>query len=768
MDYVKKHLRSSTYKKRKDHEDSTQKNRPKDSKRPQTKSSKSNEKDLLKTERGQRRVKRESSKSRLTSKNSRTSRNKTNVKPRVKNKDIVKERKNKLQSKNKRKQKSPKRENATQNKFLKLEFDLNTYSKRLAEELEIGITLNNPVKTLSDYEVDKALIELMKGVTINPSVASNMVINPLITLCKNLITQNTGPQEQVWDACREYLRTKLESFEEMKFDSTPIKKPFLPPKEILQKLDEDCPLKYCVEREFYGAKKTDLRALKLPRLNKYYEDDYYCNEIIFDQEKGSLNSLYEEQRVNYGGIIQCLVSVCKTIQSSIKSQRLMTSKINNEKEKLQDLDKKRLRIKNKIDQIRSSTSNKFNFIPNERVKNLASFVDQIKDADLLDLCYISEIIEEEKKNKQELSKQHAPLKKFMNKPEQEGFQAKPDYSVSMTLADHFQKESKIPSTFNILKDRQKYIQNLKRQKELDLPPKREQRNKVKIYIVDHDIGKMYKNVPHIPIKNPRNPMKVYDHINYSDDDDISIAEIHDLSNRDKHRDDDDSEEVKNAKTPKRIREYNQMIYEKLQKGPTIVINKEGSSEMGDTGKAILISQNPTIDIINPKGLDQLRPHFLKNLKRIAAILHGSYATDKEIVDLLCSKCILSEEELLPDLWSICNREKRLGDDKKRFYVNDKILRHLGISHDRGILLARDKNKTTPDKDKADSYKFWVESKPGAKTVKKPVVKLGQGNPKTPIKASNDSKIPKTVRKQEVMQTPVFNEEVSDGTEYEVV
>lgn len=152
---------------------------------------------------------------------------------------------------------------------------------------------------------------------------------------------------------------------------------------------------------------------------------------------------------------------------------------------------------------------------------------------------------------------------------------------------------------------------------------------------------------------------------------------------------------------------------------------------------------------------------MENLNRIAGIVHGSYAKKEEIIDILCSKCIIDQSELLPDLWKICDREQRPGDKQKRFYVHDTVLRGLGVGFNKSVVIAQDKNHATPKLDNPNSYRFWIHDKNKPQTVKKSLTKLGAESSK-----GSKYKAPKTVKKKDLPK-PVVIEEEEEPSEYEI-
>ena len=95
-------------------------------------------------------------------------------------------------------------------------------------------------------------------------------------------------------------------------------------------------------------------------------------------------------------------------------------------------------------------------------------------------------------------------------------------------------------------------------------------------------------------------------------------------------------------------------------------------------------------------------------------------------------------------------------------MHDSILRYLKISVEKAIVLAEDKNKSTPKLDRVNSSKFWLENDQRAQTVRKPTILTKDED------LSQDKTLTMTGKKEDLWRTPVFEDDFNDSDNYDVV
>lgn len=254
------------------------------------------------------------------------------------------------------------------------------------------------------------------------------------------------------------------------------------------------------------------------------------------------------------------------LNGCVNAKKVMKTKIDKEIKKLKEVDIERVKIENRV-RIDQETSEKYNHISNKRVRDLAHFVENIKDADIVDLNYLGEIIEDQKREKAELSRKHPPLRRFLYTSSQSSEPTKPGYLVKKTLADHFQQKYKLTTDYSLLENQSQYLSKLFEIRESTAPEPRSLRSKLSIYIVDQNIGWELRHSKSIKPRNGRTPFANYSDVDYSDPDfTVQKEEIEDLT----------KEEPKRTLTKAEIRaekeanEFNKKLKEKLDKGPFIV------------------------------------------------------------------------------------------------------------------------------------------------------------------------------------------------------
>ena len=294
-----------------------------------------------------------------------------------------------------------------------------------------------------------------------------------------------------------------------------MKKPFMKSEEILEKLSNENPLQYWAERKFYGIKKEKLKDIGLKKLGNYYEDDFYANEIILEAGCNKHDNLMTQSRELYLDIAKTLADLCILYPQVLTSKKNIRFNINILEENLKTSDVARINNEQKLADW-DETPEDIHHEHKENIKDLSHMVEHIKKADIIDLWYLKEIIENEKRILEEKNKKNPPLLKYMRKSDEVLAPRRSGYTLNKNEADLMQEKywkfvSADPNT-----EWQEFIEQLKELKRIQDPGQRERKKIIRIEILEENMLEDIPKTEEFAIKNPRNPFIKYNDLDYSD------------------------------------------------------------------------------------------------------------------------------------------------------------------------------------------------------------------------------------------------------------
>lgn len=359
------------------------------------------------------------------------------------------------------------------------------------------------------------------------------------------------------------------------------------------------------------------------------------------------------------------------------------------KEALKEADIQRIKVQRRISNLEPSLKVQKQSI--RKINDLDDFVRLIKTRDVLDLCYLKEVIEKEQRELIEVTKKHPPLTKFLvyNDP---NAKRRSNYAMNKNESDFAQDIYRNYIRSDPSVDFDGYIRELRQLKIQTRLPKRAHRNKIWIIIEElHKTNADYKRSQRI-IGNPRNPFEELSDLNY----DLESDDSENDDQVDKLDEDDDNASNNEDNSPKGMsyREKLRREHEKHFRKPKTAVDIhiwdwDQPSDLDQYLKTRVLYKLEKIELPNKYELPRISDTVSQNLKEICKMLHGSYASKVDLIDSICIKLNLKVEDLEPTIWKLCTRERCQGDEVTRFYVHDKILRYLKIDHDEAILICNE-------------------------------------------------------------------------------
>jgi hypothetical protein len=423
----------------------------------------------------------------------------------------------------------------SQAKLEEIANEVETYKERLLKELNEGLILNPEYPAHSEQKVDKLIKKLAKGLDRNVNVGTFSVIDPFLQLCRNIITQDRSDIRDLWEKCKQYLFQEFD-----RFDNTEVANRLKDRLTGCNSREEGSNadankshnlLDYCVEHKFYGVPKSKLEEIGLGE-EEIQTDEFYCNELMFeDDDHNGLERFMRKYREDYSETLNTLVDIIELIPKA-HSKASHEKKLETLKDNLKQLDIKRIEneyklrsFKNKSPLVEDSREY-FEFPKKSKLKKRDFLVKSIREADLIDLHYLSNIIEEEKKHLSEEAKKNVQLKKFVTISSH----IVPLLPVYKSLAESMQEEFRQYTKTAPSEDLGRFVQELKELKSHITLPQRKTRKDMHIHILNRiKTNKDYYRSDYF-IGNPRNPFELLDNMDYdlqSDDpeNDVEVSDV---------------------------------------------------------------------------------------------------------------------------------------------------------------------------------------------------------------------------------------------------
>jgi hypothetical protein len=319
--------------------------------------------------------------------------------------------------------------------------------------------------------------------------------------------------------------------------------------------------------------------------------------------------------------------------------------------------------------------------------NKRDFVIQaIKNSDMIDLCYLRELIEEEKKHILQENIKNPPLKNYIKHSEPSSKHINVPFK---TVAEELQSEHSHLHTSNPHTDFPSFKSSLLLQKRLSAQPHRSSRGPIQIFLIDRFKTNSDYSRSQICISNPRNPFEPIEDLHYH------------LESEDSYSSDfEDQPEFVGANSDIYNRRF--LGDGRDNKVPVVeVYDQSNVKEVMETCKIRMLTKMKKMKLQNGNHLPRLTESVQKNLKKIVEIINGAYAKKEDLISSICIKLNVPEEDIKLNFHKLCDKERRIGDAVWRWYVKDEILSYLSIDENKAISMINDKDtgesKKTRDK-----------------------------------------------------------------------